>query len=244
MNLRGGHADHAAHQLRLIFAAPATLTWLLVLLVVQTVLWIAGGAEMAPLWFEALALSREGIVLGRWWQPITHALVHGSWPHLLANGVFLVLAGSRIEHIAGAAAVTRTIAAGMIAGGAAHLLFGVGMLVGASGGCFALLLLHTTLSPQSRFWPIPVSARHLGAGLLTAALVLALANPQLALPGMSALGRWIVGHGMEAWFRLGHACHLGGGLAGWVAGRWMLRPRVNLATLQRERARREKRNRR
>jgi hypothetical protein len=84
----------------------------------------------------------------------------------------------------------------------------------------------------------------LGAGLLTAALVLALANPQLALPGISSFGRWIVGHGMEAWFRLGHACHFGGGLAGWMAGRWMLRPRVDLATLQRERERREKRNRR
>jgi membrane associated rhomboid family serine protease len=239
MRPRSSHLDSAAHQLRMIANAPVTWAWAVLWFAVQCVLWIAGGATEASSWLESLALSRDGIARGSWWQLFTHGLVHGSWLHLLANTVFLVLVGSRIEHIVGSRTVTRTIAAGIIGGGALHLLLGTGLLVGASGGCFALLLLHTTLSPQSRFWPLPVSARHLGTGLLAAALILALVNPQLGLPGAAALGRWLADHGFDSWFRLGHACHFGGGLVGWVAGRWMLRPRVSLAALRRDRARRE-----
>jgi membrane associated rhomboid family serine protease len=47
-------------------------------------------------------------------------------------------------------------------------------------------------------------------------------------------GSWI--------FEIGHACHLGGGLAGWLMGLWILRPRITLEELQKERARREARN--
>jgi membrane associated rhomboid family serine protease len=37
---------------------------------------------------------------------------------------------------------------------------------------------------------------------------------------------------------MGHACHFGGALAGWLYGRWMLRQRVTLEKLRRDRARR------
>jgi membrane associated rhomboid family serine protease len=47
---------------------------------------------------------------------------------------------------------------------------------------------------------------------------------------------------MGHWFRIGHACHFGGGLAGWIYGRWLLRPRVSLKQLERSRARRETRD--
>jgi membrane associated rhomboid family serine protease len=46
-------------------------------------------------------------------------------------------------------------------------------------------------------------------------------------------------HGMGAVFAMGHACHFGGGLAGWLYGRWLLRPRVTLERLRRDRKRRE-----
>jgi membrane associated rhomboid family serine protease len=116
---------------------------------------------------------------------------------------------------------------------------GDGLLVGCSGGCMALLLLLATLSPQSRMLPLPVSARSLGLGVMAAALVLALALPKLGVPGLSTIGRTLAAHGMAGWFEIGHACHFGGGLAGWLIGRWILRPRVSLARLRRERARRE-----
>jgi membrane associated rhomboid family serine protease len=46
-------------------------------------------------------------------------------------------------------------------------------------------------------------------------------------------------HGMGTWFDLGHACHFGGGVAGWLYGRWLLRPRVSLERLRRDRERHE-----
>jgi membrane associated rhomboid family serine protease len=88
-------------------------------------------------------------------------------------------------------------------------------------------------------FPLLVSGRSLGLGILVAAAFLALINPALGLPGFSVIGKLMVDHGMEDWFRMGHACHLGGGLAGWAYGRWLLRPRVTLDRLRRERARRE-----
>ena len=103
----------------------------------------------------------------------------------------------------------------------------------------ALLLLLTTLSPQSRMMPIPISGKSLGLGILTTELVLALADSDLGLPGFSALGNWLDRHELGNGFQLGHACHFGGGLAGWLLGKWLLRPRVTLKRLRRDRERRE-----
>jgi len=101
------------------------------------------------------------------------------------------------------------------------------------------LILLTTLSPQSRMMPLPVSGKSLGLGILVAELTLALCNPALGVPGFLVLGNWMVHHGMSGWFEMGHACHFGGGLAGWLFGRWLLRPRVSLSRLRRDRERRE-----
>jgi membrane associated rhomboid family serine protease len=87
--------------------------------------------------------------------------------------------------------------------------------------------------------PLLVSGRSLGFGILLAALLLALVNPQLGVPGFSEIGREVERNGLGSWFRMGHACHFGGGIAGWIYGRWILRPRVTLASLRRDRARRE-----
>jgi membrane associated rhomboid family serine protease len=155
------------------------------------------------------------------------------------NALFVLLIGSRIEYVAGRAVMIRVMLAGVLGGAAGHLVLGSGLLVGLSGGCLALLLLLTTLSPQSKMFPLPVSGRSLGLGILLAELILALIDPALGLPGLSLLGRNLADHGMDSWFRMGHACHFGGGIAGWAFGRWMLRPRITLDRLRRDRARRE-----
>ena len=90
-----------------------------------------------------------------------------------------------------------------------------------------------------RMMPLPVSGRSLGLGVLIAELSLALINPALDLPGFSRLGNALVNHGMGSWFEMGHACHFGGGMAGWLYGRWLLRPRITLKRLRADRIRRE-----
>lgn len=222
--------------------AAARLSYVLLLV------WIAVAVMMAALgerkWdaYFQFGLSREGVADGRVWQFVSYGFLHGNGAHLILNAVALVLVGMRLERIGGAALLARLMLAGILAGGWFHLMLGgpgeegrANVLVGGSGGVVAGVLYLTGVSPGSRMWPLPISGRNLGRGLLGASLILVLCNPALDLPGLSRLGEW-AGHWVGA---SSHACHLGGGLAGWAYARWMLRPRVTLARLQRERERRE-----
>jgi membrane associated rhomboid family serine protease len=222
-----------------ILHAPASWAWVAAAIGIHLCVVSPDGPEAAGWWFENLGLSRDGFLAGKIWQVFSYGFLHGSWWHVGLNTLFILVIGSRIEHMAGRAVMMWVTAAGILAGGACHLVFGAGLIVGMSGGCLALLLLLTTLSPQSRMFPIPVSGKSLGLGILLAELILALINPALDLPVFSMAGRAMVKHGMGAWFHIGHACHFGGGMAGWICGRWILRPRVTLESLRRERARRE-----
>jgi len=189
-------------------------------------------------------LSREGVLSGKIWQIFTYGFLHGGWWHAGLNALFVLLVGSRIEHMAGRAVLVKAVMLGVLGGGIGHLMLAPGgehapLLVGLSGGCIGLLLLLTTLSPQSRMMPLPVSGKSLGLGILFAELFLALVDPGLRLPGFEIFGKFLVSHGMGSWFELGHACHFGGGIGGWLLGRWLLRPRITLERLRRDRERRE-----
>lgn len=212
--------------------------------------WLAVAASGGPpaCWsvYQNFGLSRGGVFSGKPWQVVTHALLHASSFHLLLNGLWLVLVGGKLEHILGPRAFCGIFAAGVLGGAAAHLALAPGgpgapVLVGASGGAMALLLALTTLSPESRMWPLPVSGKNLGLGLLAGSLLLALVHPQLGVPGLRDVGRWCTNTGLGDLFQFGHACHFGGGVAGWLSARWILRPRVSLARLQQQRQRNEAR---
>ncbi|MDP3850252.1 MAG: rhomboid family intramembrane serine protease [Luteolibacter sp.] len=239
MDTSGSPFSNAGRHLRRILYSPASWLWVVVVMAIQIRVAARGGPEDLGWCFENFGLSRDGLRAGKIWQIGSYGLLHGAWWHAALNGLIVLVIGSRVEHMAGRPALMRTMAAGVLAGGLCHVWFGAGLLVGLSGGCLALLLLLTTLSPQSRMFPLPVSGKSLGFGILAAALILALMNPDLDLPGFSAAGRALVDQGMGSWFQIGHACHFGGGLAGWLYGRWMLRPRVTLDSLRRDRARRE-----
>ena len=189
-------------------------------------------------------LSREGFLGGNIWSLASYGLLHGSWWHWAMNGLFALLVGSRLEHVSGAAVVGRTVLLGVIGGGISHLFLtprngGEVVLVGLSGGCLALLLLLTTLSPESKMMPLPVSGKSLGLGLIVASLLLTVANLALSLPEFSHWGKLLKDYGFGDILKMGHACHLGGALAGWFYGRWLLRPRVTLDRLRAERYQQE-----
>ena len=232
--------------LRGLGSAPVSWAWATVIMAIH--FWVvAAGGPTRPLvwsWFEMFGLSRDGFLAGRIWQIFSYGLLHGNGWHAGLNALFCLCIGSRIEHIAGRALMLKATIAGVIGGGVGHLLLAAGgegapVLVGLSGGCLSLLVLFTTLSPESRLWPLPVSGRSLGIGVLLAELVLALIDPSLGLPGFARIGEWLAIQGIHGGLQTGHACHFGGGLAGWLLGRWLLRPRTTLARLRRERARLE-----
>ncbi len=224
----------------------ARLPWLmlLLLLVIHFTLESRGGHLSLPWFYVTFGLTRDSFLSGKVWQVVTYALLHGSWLHLVANTGCLLMLGTRLEHYLGSRKLLKIVVFGILGGAVGHLVLAAagenaGPLVGSSAACFGLLILITTLSPESRMWPLPVSGRHLGIGLMTASAVLALSDPSLGLPLFSKAGEWMVRRGLGSWFLIGHACHLGGGFAGWLYGRWLLRPRVTLERLRLERARRE-----
>lgn len=219
----------------------AVWIWLAVLLVIELAVEAAGGPNQVPWWYENLGLSREGVFGGRVWQFLSYGLLHGNMVHLAINCGLLVGIGAGIERMLGPRALSVALAVGVVAGGLFHILLGSGLLVGISGGCVSLLLLLTTLSPESRMFPLPVSAKSLGIGILVAEALMTAIQPSLGIPGLSALGETLEQSGVGSLFRIGHACHLGGAVGGWCVGRWVLRPRVTIDQLRRDRARREAR---
>lgn len=216
----------------------------LLILSIQAFVNERGGFDRFFRFYEEFGLTRSGVFSGKIWQLLSYGLLHGGMVHATTNALFVLLLGSTIEYVVGRGAVVKIMIAGILGGGIFHLLMApngadVRILVGWSGGCASLLLFIATVSPQSRMWPLPVSAQSLGMGVLLAELVLALVDPNLGLPGFSEIGKRLDGWGLGAWFSIAHACHFGGGLAGYFCGKWMLRPRITLDRLQRERARRE-----
>ncbi|QJE94631.1 rhomboid family intramembrane serine protease [Luteolibacter luteus] len=208
----------------------AKLCWLLVLVIAAVYGGMCFASDDRLDWlFLTFGLSRQGLLEGKVWQLVSHAFLHGNITHLAINAAGLLLIGARVERIGGASAVAKVLLAGVLLGGLVQVIAAPSphrdfQLVGISGGFTALLLWLTTVSPESRMAPLPISAKNLGRGIILA-------------EGMFLVGSWFL---PEAGFQVvAHGCHFGGALAGWWIGRRMMRPTVTLEDLQRERAKRE-----
>lgn len=201
------------------------------------------GRELGPmaLIYSWLGLSQEGFAHhGYVWQLVTHPFLHGSFTHWAGNALFLYYYGGRIHDIFGEREVWRTAAYSVLAGGLLHLIIPEGStLVGASGAAMGLFVALTVVSPESKMLPLPLRARNLRNGVILATLVMLLMIPGLGVPVFGEFGELVVERGGGALFQVGHACHLGGAIAGyWAMGKYLRKP-ITLAQLQRERAARE-----
>jgi membrane associated rhomboid family serine protease len=219
-----------------------------VLFLVFLVISRAGGVQEFPWPFVHLGLSWTGLSQGEIWQLGSHALIHGNWLHLWLNLIMLWLVGGRVAHIVGWRKWLGIVSLGVFVGGLLHGVTGAMVvssgneepyLVGVSGACFALLVALITLSPESRMWPVPVSGKNLGFGIVTAELLLWLMQPELGLPGFSQMGGVMVDLGGGGLFGISHACHFGGAVTGWWCARQLLAPPPTLEDLKRDRAERE-----
>lgn len=184
-----------------------------------------------------LGLSREGIAAGEYWQVFSYALLHENGWHLSLNAIFLIGIGARIEEILGSKWLFISLLSGVLLGGLCHLLLGDAktILIGLSGGGLSLLVVLSTLSPQSKMMPLPISAKNLVRGIILSAAIATFISPTLKLPVLSEIGSYLVAQGYGAFFHISHSCHLGGCVSGWLIGQWLLRPPVSLAKLQKDR---------
>ncbi len=154
--------------------------------------------------FPYLALSREGLTGGGWWQLVTHAFLHGNLLHFVVNMVALWFTGPLLEELLGPLRYLLLYVAGAVFGGILQTLVTPGSidLVGASGSVCALLVGFGTLFPNLQitaliFFIIPVKMKASTLGWLVI---------------VASLLFWLLGIERQ----IGHLAHLGGGIAGFM----------------------------
>ena len=152
--------------------------------------------------FPWLALSREGLVQGGWWQFLTYAFLHGNLFHLMVNMVALWFTGPLLEELLGGLCYLGLFLGGALAGGMLQTVATRGSveLVGASAGVCALLVGFATLLPRLEITaliffisPVKMRASTLGWRVIAGSFFF-----------------WLLGIEKE----IGHLAHLGGGIAG------------------------------
>jgi membrane associated rhomboid family serine protease len=101
------------------------------------------------------------------WTALTYALLHGSWAHILLNGVWLAAFGTPVARRIGAARFIVLLVASALGGAAAHLLAhptGVMPVIGASAAVSGMMAAAARfvfspgrLGPDA--WPSPQAAQ-------------------------------------------------------------------------------------
>lgn len=249
LSAMGGMSGRFGRSIRQLRDARATWMLLRILLMAQAIpfiwdLFVPGAGKM-HLAQQHLGLTASAFLSGSFWQPLSYAFIHANWLHLLANTACIILLGPKLEHIIPRRTFWLLTLFSIVAGGALFMLFSPPpmpqpqILVGSSAACFGFLILLTTLSPDSKFLPLFLGGRSIGIAIILANLALTLLNPELPTGRLAGWGRQLEESGLDGLFQVSHACHLGGSLAGFLYGRFLLRPRVTMASLKRAREKRE-----
>jgi len=211
--------------------APAVVLWLIVLMLAlhgARVLLLDPAQSADVIIAYAFIPVRYAFPGALWDQAIpfvSHIFLHGDWPHVILNSLWLLAFGPIVARRFGAPLFLLFFLFCGMAGAAAYLLFNWGSpdpVVGASGAVSGLMAAGLRLMPGLFSWAIPGEMRLapiLSRPILTFSLVWVALNIFVGLIGAGFLGS----EGAIAW-----QAHLGGYLAGLLlAGPFdFLRPRT------------------
>ena len=179
------------HQ-RITFNAPAVLCFV-ALCVGERLLSMATGGASTRMFFMTYASSLTNPLT--YLRLFTHVLGHASWDHLISNMTYILLVGPLLEEKYGTRTVAEVMALTAVVCGLVNNLFFPGRaLCGASGICFALILLSSVTSLREGEIPLTF--------LLVAALF---------------LGQQVV-QGIFMSDNISNLSHIIGGLAGAASG--------------------------
>lgn len=112
-----------------------------------------------------LALSREGVASGYWWQFLTYGLLHAGPLHAIGNALLLYFAGREVEPIIGGRHLGIMFVAANVLGGVAQWLGMPGsQVVGTSAGVAAVVVAYATVLAEfdvvgHLFFVIPLRLR-------------------------------------------------------------------------------------
>ena len=167
----------------------------------QRTLFFGDGDVVARAFGSATGELASGGFPGHWWTAVTYMFVHDGVLHLAVNMYMLWLFGTRVEHAWSPGAFVRYYLMCGLGGWLAHLLFvRTGVLVGASGAIYGVMLAYATRWPDEEmflFGVLPVKVKWLVTGYVMLDVVMAVWN-----------GGTVGG--------TAHLAHLGGALTGWL----------------------------
>lgn len=173
--------------------------------------WLFPGLELV----DRFAKVNERIRAGEVWRLLTPILVHGGVVHLAMNMTALLSVGKAAELLVGPRRMLAVMLGGAVVATATSAAFTAAPSVGASGGIAALIGLLLAFGLRRRaLLPAAVSKQLVGNGLFAAVMT-------------ALLGALVP--------RVDNAAHLGGFVAGLVAGAWFPPSKALLVALGRPR---------
>lgn len=138
-------------RLKITFNAPMVLGFT-ALCVLAMVLNIVTNGESTPLIFMTYRASlKDPLTYLRF---LSHVLGHLSWEHLIGNISYILLLGPLLEEKYGASKILKIILITALVTGLVNFIFWGAALCGASGICFAFILLASFTSFKDREIPI------------------------------------------------------------------------------------------
>jgi membrane associated rhomboid family serine protease len=152
-------------KLRITYNAPVVLTFALAAVVVFIV---TQTASESVRWFVAYPeLDRTQAYVGLF----THVLGHANWQHLISNFMLILLLGPILEERHGSGRLLTMIAITALITGIANLVFSDGVLLGASGIVFMMILLASMANVRGGEIPltfIAVAVIYMGGEIIKA----------------------------------------------------------------------------
>ena len=202
-------------RLTLAILAVTVLAWF-VAVTLQREEWIAIWGGFIP---ARMTFGDQGVALAPFWlTPLTSALIHASFLHLLFNMLILVVCGRPVESVIGPVGLLVLYLVGAYAAAAAQFAIDPGaatLMVGASGaisavlGAYALLFGRNKVKVRNPKLALWLNALWLLAAWVGLNLVMRIVAAGGAIPGL--------GGAVE----IAIAAHIGGFLAG-IALAWPL----------------------
>ncbi|MCF3649078.1 rhomboid family intramembrane serine protease [Synoicihabitans lomoniglobus] len=206
------------------YARPTTsiITWIICAtiagFILQNVFWKWLGGSAGRSFDQLLALSVDGVKSGFIWTLFTYSLLHSmmSFLHIVFNMLFVFLLGRELLPLLGARRFTILYFGGVLVGGVFWLVTNWthgGVLIGASAGVFALLMMFAALNPNRPitfllFFIIPVTIKPKWLVIILGGIDL-MGFLFTEIPGTQGMGD------------VAHSAHLGGLAAGWLFFRFV-----------------------
>ena len=177
---------------KITFNAPVTLGFAMLSLLVMVIGYITNGAITQTYFMTYHSSLKDPLTYVRFF---THVLGHANWEHFMGNMLYLLLLGPLLEEKYGAKRILQVIlVTALVTGLINYIFFWNVALCGASGVCFAFILLSSFTSFKEGEIPLTV--------LLVATVF---------------LGQQVY-EGLFLKDTISNMAHIFGGIVGWATG--------------------------